>query len=187
VRLKPDARADKPEVVILDRDGTIVIDRNYLDDPAALEFLPGAAAGLRRMYERGHRLVVITNQSGIGRGFFSEARLQEIHARFAEMVQAAGARIERIYYCPHAPDSGCECRKPGTALLLQAATELGFIPRESVVIGDKASDVELGRAVGARTILIRGDEPLPASGADWVVDNLMEAAAMLAGTAAVES
>jgi D-glycero-D-manno-heptose 1,7-bisphosphate phosphatase len=186
VRLNPEKRAANPEVVILDRDGTIVIDRGYLGDPAGLEFLPGAAAGLRRMYEQGHRLVVITNQSGIGRGFFSEQRLEEIHARFEQMVREAGARIERIYYCPHAPDSGCECRKPGTALLLQAAQELGFVPGECIVIGDKASDVALGRAVGARTVYIRGDAPVAASDADFVADNLMEAANIL-GSAAVES
>jgi len=186
VRLNPETFAGSPAVVILDRDGTIVIDHGYLDDPAGLEFLPGAAEGLRQMYARGHRLVVITNQSGIGRGFFSEARLQQIHARFVAMVQEAGARIERIYYCPHAPDSGCECRKPGTALLLQAAAELDFVPRESVVIGDKSSDVALGRAVGARTIYIRGAEPVAAVAADHVADNLTEAAQILARTA-VES
>ncbi len=172
-------------VVILDRDGTIVIDRGYLDDPAGLEFLPGAAEGLRYLYERGFRLVVITNQSGIGRGRFSVERLQQIHDQFSEMVRSAGARIEAIYFCPHRPDDGCDCRKPGSALLLQAASELGFDAGDSVVIGDKPSDIEFGRRVNATTMFVRdsrADGAEHAQDADFIVDDLMQAAHIIADT-----
>jgi D-glycero-D-manno-heptose 1,7-bisphosphate phosphatase len=171
-------------VVILDRDGTIVIDRGYLDDPAGLAFLPGAAQGLKYLHERGFRLVVITNQSGIGRGRFSVERLQEIHERFIDMVRSAGARIEAIYYCPHLPEAGCACRKPGSALLLQAAAELGFDSREAIVIGDKHSDIEFGRRVNATTIFVRADLAVDglAADADFVVDDLMQAAHIIADT-----
>jgi D-glycero-D-manno-heptose 1,7-bisphosphate phosphatase len=171
--------------VILDRDGTIVIDRGYLDDPAGLEFLPGAAEGLRYLYERGFRLVVITNQSGIGRGRFTTERLAQIHDRFTELVRAAGARIEAIYFCPHRPDDGCDCRKPGSALLLQAASELGFNPADAVVIGDKPSDIEFGRRVSATTIFVRdarANDVEHAQDADFVVDDLMQAAHIIADT-----
>jgi len=147
--------ADK--VVVLDRDGTVIVDRHYLSDPAGLELLPGAAEGLRRLSEHGYRLVIITNQSGVGRGLFSVARLDEIHDRFREMVTAAGARLEAIYYCPHVPEDECDCRKPRLGLFLRAAADLHFCPANAVVIGDKASDVEFGRRAGAKTVLLAPD------------------------------
>jgi D-glycero-D-manno-heptose 1,7-bisphosphate phosphatase len=141
-------------VVILDRDGTIIADRPYLNDPAAVELLPGAAEGLRWLYEHGHRLVVITNQSGIGRGFISLQQLHDVHGRFSDLVAAAGARIERIYFCPHRPDENCNCRKPRLDLMCRAAADMHFDPANAIVIGDKQSDVEFGRRAGAKTILV---------------------------------
>src|SRR5579863_9716785 len=102
--------------VVLDRDGTLVVDRDYLDDPDELEFLPGAAEGLRRLHQHGYRMVVISNQSGVGRGLFSLQRLDEINARLLQMVRSVGADLAGIYCCPHVPEEGCACRKPGTGL-----------------------------------------------------------------------
>jgi D-glycero-D-manno-heptose 1,7-bisphosphate phosphatase len=141
-------------MVLLDRDGTIVVDRAYLDNAAGLEFMPGAAEGLRLLYTQGYRLVVITNQSGIGRGKFSMERLQEMNARLTAMVREAGARLEGIYFCPHTPADKCDCRKPAPGLIIQAASELNFDPKTAVVIGDKDSDIECGRRAGAATVLI---------------------------------
>jgi D-glycero-D-manno-heptose 1,7-bisphosphate phosphatase len=169
--------------VILDRDGTIVIDRHYLDDPDQLQFLPGAAEGLRLLCERGNRVVVVTNQSGVARGRLSLERLHEINARFLHLVRLAGARIEGIYYCPHQPEDNCECRKPKTKLVLDAASELGFEPSSAVVIGDQSGDIELGRRVGAITMLI-SENGLASDGkpikADFVVRDLLEAARVIA-------
>jgi D-glycero-D-manno-heptose 1,7-bisphosphate phosphatase len=151
------ARDQSNKVVVLDRDGTLVIDREYLSDPAGLEFMPGAAEGLRQFHDLGYRLVVATNQSGIGRGFFSEDQLHAVHERLDAMVRAAGAQLAGIYYCPHAPDAGCSCRKPETGLLLRAARELGFEPSAAIVIGDKPSDVEFGQRAGATTILLAAE------------------------------
>jgi D-glycero-D-manno-heptose 1,7-bisphosphate phosphatase len=169
-------------VVILDRDGTIVVDKDYLDDPAGLVFLPGAAEALRWLWERGFRLVVITNQSGVARGRFDLQRLEEIHRRLNEMVALAGARLEGIYFCPHGPDDGCPCRKPRTGLLEQAARELGFDLSSVIVVGDKESDIELGRRVGAPTILIAdANAPAPgATAASFVVSDLCAAARVIA-------
>lgn len=170
------------KVVVLDRDGTIVVDRDYLDDPAGLSFLPGAAEGLQRLYANGLRLVVITNQSGVARGRFDLNRLAQIHSRFNEMVSLAGAHLEGIYFCPHGPDEGCACRKPATGLLEQAASQLGFELSSVIVIGDKESDIELGRRVGAPTILIRADTATGpgATAADFVVSDLRQAARVIA-------
>jgi D-glycero-D-manno-heptose 1,7-bisphosphate phosphatase len=166
------------KVVILDRDGTIVVDRHYLSDPDALEFEPGAQAGLRRMSAMGFRLVVITNQSGIARGFFSLSRLAEIHERMRVMLHGIGVRLDGVYFCPHGPDDGCDCRKPGLGLMQQASRELGFEMSESIVIGDKESDVEFGQRAGAITILIAkpGSRPASTTIPDYVVGNLNDAA-----------
>jgi D-glycero-D-manno-heptose 1,7-bisphosphate phosphatase len=165
-------------MVVLDRDGTLVIDRGYLSDPDGLEFEPGAAAGLQWLYSRGYRLVVISNQSGVGRGFFTLERLASMNARLNAMVEGVGARLEGIYCCPHAPDAGCTCRKPAPSLLLRAAADLGFSPESAVVIGDKGSDIEFGRSAGATTLLIAADRPDAPGGIrpDFVAANLLEAA-----------
>ena len=173
-----------PSAVMLDRDGTIVVDRDYLDDPEQLQFLPGAAEALRLMHERGLRLVILTNQSGVGRGRFSLERLQEIHERLRRMVQQAGAQIDGLYFCPHRPEEGCACRKPNTLMVTQAASALGFDPAHSIVIGDKASDIELGRRVGALTILIAADGRARGNGLqpDYIVRDLLEAAQLIGGS-----
>ena len=166
------------KVVILDRDGTIVIDRGYLDDPQGLEFEPQAAEGLRWLHSQGYRLVVITNQSGIGRGYFTIECLEAMNARLTAMVEESGARLAGIYHCPHAPEAACACRKPAQGLLRRAAAELGFEPEATVVIGDKESDIEFGHRAGATTILIAAEVPPAGSGtqADFVAPNLMAAA-----------
>ena len=165
-------------VVLLDRDGTLVVDRHYLSDPGGLEFLPGAPEGLRRLHERGYRLVIISNQSGVGRGLLSLQQLRAVNARLAEMVRSIGAQLAGVYCCPHRPEEGCPCRKPGTLLVEQAARELGFDPRAAFVVGDKASDVELGRRLGAVSILI-GSLALPGTFPDHVVPDLREAACLI--------
>jgi histidinol-phosphate phosphatase family protein len=174
--------AARARAIILDRDGTIVVDRGYLDDPAQLQFLPGAVEGLRWLHEHGHPLIVVSNQSGVGRGRFSLARLHKINERFMQMVEEAGARIDGLYFCPHSPEDHCACRKPGTQLVLDAAAALGFAPERSVVIGDKGSDVELGRRLQALTMLVSasgqasdGQGPAP----DYFVHDLREAAAII--------
>jgi D-glycero-D-manno-heptose 1,7-bisphosphate phosphatase len=168
--------------VLLDRDGTINVERNYLATPAGVELLPGAAEGLRAMRALGLGLVVITNQSGIGRGLFDLETLQAIHARLDALLADAGVRLDGTYWCPHVPDDGCECRKPKPGLVLQAARELGFDPARAFVVGDKRVDIELGRGVGATTILVTtgygaAEQLDPAVQPDAVVPDLLGAAA----------
>jgi D-glycero-D-manno-heptose 1,7-bisphosphate phosphatase len=140
---------------VVDRDGTIVAERHYLSDPDQLELLPGALEGLRELREQGFDLVVVTNQSGLSRGYFDQARLDQIHARLEAELAAGGVRLDAIFVCPHLPSANCECRKPRPGLLHAAAARLGFDPRAALVVGDKECDIALGQAVGATTFLVQ--------------------------------
>ncbi len=166
--------------VLLDRDGTVIADRGYLADPAGVEILPGAAEGLARLRSFGLGLAILTNQSGIGRGYFDEAQLGTIHLRMEELLEAKGVRLDGIYYCPCHPERHCDCRKPRPGLVHAASAELGFDPSRSFVIGDKGSDIGMGRAVSARTFLVRPGATTDGEGTqerpDYVVENLLDAA-----------
>jgi histidinol-phosphate phosphatase family protein len=140
--------------VFLDRDGTVMADRHFLADPAGVELLPGAAAGLRRMRDLGAALVVVTNQSGVGRGYFDLGAVERVNDRLRELLAAEGIELDGIYVCPHGPDEGCACRKPEPGLFLQARDELGLDLGASFVVGDREVDVEAGRRLGATPIRI---------------------------------
>ncbi len=140
--------------VLLDRDGTIIVERHHLSDPEQVELLPGAASGLRRLRQLGLGLVVITNQSAVGRGLIDAAQLDRIHQRMFELLKVEQVTLDGLYSCPHLPEAGCRCRKPETALIEIASLELGFEARESFVIGDQASDIEMGKKAGAKTFLV---------------------------------
>lgn len=142
-------------MVILDRDGTVIEDRDYLSDPAGVKLLPGTAEGLRLLADSGYGLIVISNQSGVGRGYFTMREVEAVNGEIERQLAAHGIKLAGIYVCPHAPEDRCTCRKPATGLLVRAAGETGFDPSRSVVIGDKISDLEMGRAVGALTVLVQ--------------------------------
>lgn len=170
--------------VVLDRDGTIIEERHYLSDPGQVELIHDAAPGLRQLQRMGLGLVVITNQSGIGRGYFDEARLELIHQRLGQLLEAEGVYMDGIYFCPHIPEDDCLCRKPKTGLLELAARELNFDPRASIIIGDKASDIEMGQRVGATTLLVRtgygaevGQDGTTT--ADYAVNGIVESARVI--------
>ena len=172
--------------VLLDRDGTINVDCDYLCDPAALELIPGSAGAMRRLAGLGLGLIVITNQSGVGRGLILPDQLVAVHRRLGELLAAEGVRLEGIYACPHVEADGCRCRKPSIGLVEQAAAELDFDPARGFVVGDKASDIELGRRLGATTLLVRTGygaqtERDGRAQPDFVVDDLAQAADVIHG------
>lgn len=138
--------------LLLDRDDTIIDDPGYLSEPDGLKFLPGAVEGLRAFSQAGWPLVLVTNQSGIGRGYFSEEQLAVVHTRLRQMLETEGVRLTGIYYCPHAPSDECDCRKPLPALGLRAAQELELDLAQAVMVGDKESDLRMGRALGCRYV-----------------------------------
>ena len=143
--------------VFLDRDGTVIADAHYLADPDRVALILGAAEAIRRLRAAGLVVVLVTNQSGIARGLYSDADYRAVAARLDQALRAAGAGVDATYYCPHHPDAGdpCACRKPGTGLYLQAAAEHGLDPSASWYVGDKLSDVLPARALGGRGILVR--------------------------------
>lgn len=172
-------------VVVLDRDGTVIAERHYLSNPKHVELLPGVGRALRELNQMGLRLVVLTNQSAVGRGWLTLRRLEEIHERLTALLEAEGVRLAGIYYCAHTPEDSCACRKPQPGLLEQAAHEHGFDPHRSFVIGDKPCDVELGRRVGATTLLVQtgyGRQMAQScqGHTDYVVDDLPAAIPIIA-------
>jgi D-glycero-D-manno-heptose 1,7-bisphosphate phosphatase len=140
--------------VFLDRDGTINEELGYLNDPHRLYLIPGAAEAIRLLNDAGILTVVVSNQAGVGRGYFSTATIEAIHQQLAKELARRGAYVDAIYYCPHHPNEGCECRKPKTGMLLRASQEHKIDLQRAFVVGDKVSDMDAGRRVGCRTVLV---------------------------------
>jgi D-glycero-D-manno-heptose 1,7-bisphosphate phosphatase len=142
--------------VFLDRDGVINKDRpDYVRSWEEFEFLPGVLEALRVLAAGPHQVVVVSNQSGIGRGLVSRETVDEIHARMTEAVRRSGGRIDAVYYCPHRPDEDCPCRKPRPGLILKAARELDIDLAGSWLVGDDLRDLESAVAAGVRPVLVR--------------------------------
>ncbi len=145
------------KIVVLDRDGVINEDSDdYIKTPDEWHPLAGSLEAIGRLCSAGYRVAVISNQSGIGRGLFDITALEQIHAKMVAGVEAAGGRLAGIYYCPHRPNDHCSCRKPKVGLIRELAADLGLGSLAGVpLIGDKLSDLQLAKAVGARGILVR--------------------------------
>jgi histidinol-phosphate phosphatase family protein len=180
------ARAPRPEAppaaVLLDRDGTLVIDVPYNGDPEQVQPMPGARAALDRLRAAGVRLAVVSNQSGIARGILTEDEVAAVNRRVEELLGPLGPWC----VCPHGPSDGCDCRKPAPGLVLEAAQRLGVAPERCAVVGDIGADVEAARAAGARAVLV----PTPRTRRDEVAaaperaEDLAGAVDLLLGSAA---
>ena len=169
--------------IFVDRDDTIMVDVKYCADPDLVRLIPGASEGLRALREAGYRVVIVTNQSGIGRGYFDAETLERVHNRLRDELRREGADYDAVYYCPHTPEEDCNCRKPKPGLLLKAASELNIDLGASYTLGDRDLDVRAGKAAGTKTILVSrtnrpdgsGSDPL----ADFVAPNLADAARLI--------
>lgn len=168
--------------VFLDRDGTVMIEGKYLADPARVELIPGAARALARLRDAGYLLVLVTNQSGIARGLFTEPDFLAVQARLDELLVAEGVSFDAVYHCPHHPEftGPCDCRKPATGLFRRAQAEHGIDLARSAFIGDRTTDVEPAHALGGRGWLVRtgyGEDEAARVGPEVnVVADLKEAA-----------
>ncbi|MDR2695967.1 MAG: HAD family hydrolase [Deltaproteobacteria bacterium] len=145
---------EAPRDILLDRDGTLIEDRHYLSDPAQVTLLPGVAQALRRLSLAACRLFVVSNQSGVGRGYFSLENALACNARLAQLLAAHGVHFTDMLLCPHSPEDGCGCRKPQTGMWDMLRARHGLHAARTAMIGDKRDDVRFGRAAGLRTILV---------------------------------
>jgi D-glycero-D-manno-heptose 1,7-bisphosphate phosphatase len=152
----PSARPGRP-AAFLDRDGTIIVEREYLADPEGVQLIPGAVDGLRALRKAGFALVVVTNQSGIARGLYDRAAFDAVQLRLEQELARNDIRLDGVYLCPHHPevDGPCDCRKPAPGLYRRAAQELGLDPARSLFIGDKPSDVRAAASFGGTGVLVR--------------------------------
>ena len=179
--------------VFLDRDGTLIEDIGYLGRVDQVRFYPWSVDAVRALNRAGLRVVIVTNQAGVARGYFPETSVDAVHRHLTSVVEAGGGRIDAYYYCPHHPDGTvekyavhCACRKPGPGLVERAARDLDIDPAQSFVVGDKWLDIALARGVGARGVLVRTGygateetRPQPGLQADAIVDNLIAAASWI--------
>ena len=181
--------------IFLDRDGTLNVDVGYLHKLEQLELFPWTGDALRLLKRAGYLLVIVTNQAGIARGLIDPKFIEVAHAEMRRRLQAAGADLDGLYFCPHHPGGSvpewsvdCRCRKPSPGMIDDAVAELGIDPRQSWVIGDKWLDVQLGHAAGAKSILVRTgwgaqqerDRP-QGQHVDAVCDNLIHAVSVILG------
>ena len=153
--------------VFLDRDGTIIEDVGYLNECSKIKFLPRVSKAIKLLNKNRFKVIVVTNQSGVARGYFTEETVKEINQNIQELLAKQGAFIDKIYYCPHHLEGtieeyrkDCLCRKPNPGMIEKAAHEFGIDLKNSFVIGDKRSDVEAGHRVGCKTIFLRRDSSL---------------------------
>lgn len=181
-------RPERRSLIVLDRDGVINRDSpDFIKSPAEWIALPGSPAAIAQLTAAGFTVVVATNQSGIARGLFSPDILTAIHEKMLAVVKRAGGHIDAIHVCPHGPDDGCECRKPGTGLLRDIANAYARAPGELIVIGDSLRDLESAWAFGAEAVLVRTgngaatERSLPAGRPVSVFDDLAAAAQWLVG------
>ena len=168
----------KKPLVLVDRDGTLIEEKEYLSDPRQVRLLPGAVQGLRRLKKGGFKVVVVSNQSGVGRGILTLAQARRVNQRFLQLLKQKKATVNGLYWCPHAPAERCPCRKPKLALVKEAAQALGRSWRGSISVGDKASDVWLGQRTGGLGILVRtgyGRRWEKSAGADHVAKDFKAA------------
>jgi len=188
------------KAVFLDRDGTIARDVRYCRRPEDFEIFPTVPEAIKLLNDNGFMVVVITNQSGIARGYFDEETLARIHQKMKDELAKYGAWVDAIYYCPHHPDDACQCRKPKTALFHKAAKELNIDFKLSYVVGDLQMDIDAGRALGCKTALVTTGPQSPVSSPqspvsspqspisslqsplpDYIAENLLEAARWIVG------
>jgi D-glycero-D-manno-heptose 1,7-bisphosphate phosphatase len=159
----------------LDRDGTLIDDVGFVRDRAAVRMLPTVVDALRTFAGAGYACVVVTNQSGVARGYFDAAAVHEINAEIRLQLETNGAALDAFYFCPHY-QSGCDCRKPEPGMIRQAARDLDLDIARSAVVGDRAGDIELGQRLGIPGVLVPGPIPYTGPEPDFRAQTLLEAA-----------
>ena len=161
------------KAVFLDRDNTLIYDHGYIHEPEKVFLLEGVGKGLKLLKEAGYMLIAVSNQSGIGRGYFEEKDFWAVNSKLQELLKPFGVQIDAFFFCPHKPDDNCTCRKPKTEMALKASQELNISLKDSIMIGDKDSDLEFGFKAGMKCSLKVGSHPFNnfLKAAKFVVEN----------------
>lgn len=146
--------AEPISAIFLDRDGTIIEDAHYARDPEKVVFIPGAMDALLELRKKGFSLFVVSNQAGVGRGIITDQQFKDVHARFAKELEAKNVKIDAYFYCFHHPDDPCHCRKPKTGMVPKSFEGRPIDFSKSYVVGDRDSDLELGRRLGSKPVLV---------------------------------
>lgn len=170
--------------ILADRDGTLIVEKNYLHDPNEVDLIEGVSEALVEARSRGWGIVCVSNQAGVGRGYFEESAVVAVNAKVESELNKSGASIDEYYFCPDHPDSPSTHRKPAPGMALDAARDFDIDLGSSIVIGDKPCDIELGQAVGAKTILVRTGygakhESLKDCTPDFIIDSIGDLSAIL--------
>ena len=167
--------AQRAPALFLDRDDTLMVNHPYLSDPAKVKLFPGAVEGLSAFRSAGFRLIVVSNQSGLARGYFSREQLLGVTNRLIEVLAQGGVSLDAIYYCPHSPEENCECRKPRTGLLQAACRDFAIDLSQSLMVGDKKADMEFGNAAQITAVqFLPNNESKLFPGAAFAVHSLVE-------------
>lgn len=162
--------------VFLDRDGTLIYDTGYIRDWRQVEMIPGVGEALRNI-QKHYCLVIVSNQSGVGRGIITNEESRQVHERTISLLADCQIHLDGAYYCPHTPNDHCVCRKPAPGLLIQAAVDLKIDLARSIIIGDKPSDIQAGKAAGCRTVFLGSDElSVTSAGPDFATRNWLKIA-----------
>lgn len=172
--------------VLVDRDGTVIVNKHYQKDPAITELLPNAREGLDALRTAGFGLIMVTNQSGIARGYLTRADLAAVNRSVIKCLKGGDDYFAGIYYCPHVEKDDCHCRKPRPGLAEAASVEHGFNLNDCYVVGDRDADIAFGKGIGAATVLVRtgyGKETERAGEVkpDYIADDLLDAAIWIIG------
>jgi len=165
--------------LFLDRDGTVIVEKHYLSTPEGVELIPGVADALKQAKAAGYVIVIVTNQAGIGRGIYTVSDYDAVARKVIELLTLEGVVVDGTYYCPHHPDSGCDCRKPAPGMIECAIADLGIDAGQSVMIGDRETDILAGKHAGVgKTILVKtgyGVHEADTTSADYVADDVYDA------------
>ena len=162
--------------IFVDRDDTVIYDVPYLNEPDKVRLTPGAGRAFARLRERGFGIIMITNQSGIGRGQITMEQLNAVNARMQELLLEEGGRLDDIFFCPHRPDENCKCRKPLVGMLEQACAKYNVDLVHSAMVGDSVGDIAMGKAFGLKTVQIRlAGLDKPDANADFTASSLEDA------------
>ena len=169
----------KSKAIFLDRDGVIIYDKDFIIEPSDMEFFPETVKALKAI-PSDYLKIVVSNQSGVGRGYFTIEQLNLFNDNFLAELKKNGVFIDKLYYCPHSPDDNCNCRKPKPGMFEQARQRFGIDFSKSWMIGDKSSDILAGKNIGARTILVKtgyagGESGVSEVQPDFYADNLFQA------------